>query len=99
MQMGEPEEFRQRARELRRLGEDARQRARRLQALEDLRWRSRAAELFRNRVHRRFLAQLTLAASLEDAAAAFDRLAVAHERGSHERASHARGSQEWETGR
>ena len=83
--MGEAEELRQRARELRRLGEEAQQRARRLQALEDLRWRSRAAELFRNRVHSRFFAQLSLAANLEEAAAAFDRLAAAHERGTDER--------------
>jgi hypothetical protein len=80
MQMGEAEEFRQRAHELRRLGEEARERARRLKAFEDLRWRSRAAELFRSRVHSRAFAQLSLAASLEETASAFDRLASAQER-------------------
>lgn len=79
--MGDAQEFRQRADELRRLGEEARERACRLKALEDLRWRSRAAELFRRRVQSRFFAQVSLAAALEEAAAAFDRLAAAHERG------------------
>jgi hypothetical protein len=92
MQMGEAEELRQRARELRRLGEEARQRARRLRALEDLRWRSRAAELFRSRVHSRFSAQLSLAASLAEAAAAFDRLAAVHERGTNGRGTNERGT-------
>jgi Putative T7SS secretion signal domain len=80
MQTGEPQEFRRRAQELRRLGEETRERARRIKALEDLRWRSRAADRFRHRVHERFFAQLSLAESLEDAAAAFDRLAAAQER-------------------
>lgn len=81
MHTGEPQELRQRAAELRRLGEEMRSRARRIRALAGLRWHSRAADAFRRAVHERSCAQLSLAESLDDAAAAFDRLAAAQDRG------------------
>jgi hypothetical protein len=65
-----------RGRELRLLGDQVRLGARRLGGLVDLRWQSRAAEAFRARVRHEAREQLSLADALDEAAAAFDRLAA-----------------------